>query len=201
MPTINLIESQILSKRREESNLRISKFTLIGASSVIGLSYFVLVAQGVGLNGQQHEIEAKLKKLKPIQEQIDANKKEESELDPKLKTLVSARVLTNRWANLMEHLSVNTPENVWLTSFKSTGYDAEKPIHITFDGVGKTQTDVSEMMMRTQNARDLEAVNLVTTQEKLFEKVTGIEFEMGGDIVDTAEKKKKPAGSDKEEKA
>ena len=97
MPTINLIESQILSKRREESNLRISKFTLIGASSVIGLSYFVLVAQGVGLNGQQHEIEAKLKKLKPIQEQIDANKKEESELDPKLKTLVSARVLTNRW--------------------------------------------------------------------------------------------------------
>ena len=101
----------------------------------------------------------------------------------------------------MGHLSVNTPENVWLTSFKSTGYDAEKPIHITFDGVGKTQTDVSEMMMRTQNARDLEAVNLVTTQEKLFEKVTGIEFEMGGDIVDTAEKKKKPAGSDKEEKA
>ena len=200
MPLINLIESQILSKRREESNLRISKVTLIGTSSVIGLSYFVLLAQGVGLNSQQHQIEAMLKKLKPIQEQIDTNKKEESNLSPKLKTLVSARVLTNRWANLMQHLAVNTPDDVWLTSFKAAGPDPEKPIHITFDGVGRSQTDVSQMMMRTQNSRDLESVNLVTTQEKLFDKLSAIEFEMGGDIVDTAEKKK-PAGSDKDEKA
>ena len=201
MPIINLIESQILSQKRDESHLRISKFTLIGTASVIGLSYFVLVAQGVGLNAHQSEIETKIKKLKPVQEQIDGFKKEESNLDPRLKTLVSARVLTNRWANLMEHLATNTPDNVWLTSFRANAPDPEKPIHITFNGVGRTQIDVSEMMMRTQNARDLESVNLVGTQEKMFEKVTGIEFEMGGDIVDTAEKKKKPAGSEKEEKA
>ena len=201
MPLINLIESQNLSKRREESSLRISKFTLIGTSAVIGLSYFALIAQNVGLNAQQNEIEAKLKKLKPIQEQIDAFKKEESNLDPRLKTLTSARVLTGRWASLMQHLSVNTPSDVWLTAFRSAATDPEKPIHITFNGVGKSQTDVGQMMMRTQNSRDLEGVSLVGSQEKLFEKVTGIEFEMSGDIVDTAEKKKKPAGSDKEEKA
>ena len=201
MPLINLIESQNLSKRRGESNLRISKFVLIGTSAVIGLSHFVLIAQGVGLSGQQHDIETKLKSLKPIQEQIDANRKEESNLDPRLKTLASARLLTSRWANLMQHLAVNTPDDVWLTSFRSNGPDPEKPIHISFNGVGKTQTDVSQMMKRIQNSRDLESVNLVGSQEKQFEKVTGIEFEMGGDIVDTAEKKKKPASSDKEEKA
>jgi Tfp pilus assembly protein PilN len=201
MPLINLIESHILSKRQEESQLRISKFVMIGTAAIIGLSYFALFAQGVGLNSQLSDVEAKIKKQKPVQEQIDAYKKDESILDPKLKTLVSARVLTSRWANLMEHLAINTPANVWLTSFRSSAPDPEKPIHITFNGVGESQTEVSEMMMRTQNARDLESVNLVTSQEKLFEKVSGIEFEMGGDIVDTAEKKKKPAGSEKEEKA
>ena len=201
MPLINLIETQNLSQKRDESNLRISKFILIGASGLMALAYSFLAAQGFGLNAQQHEIEAKLKVLKPLQEQIDGNKKEESNLDPRLKTLESARILTSRWANLMEHLSFNTPQNVWLTSFRSSAVDPEKPIHITFNGVGQSQIDVSQMMMRTQNSRDLESVSLVGTQEKLFDKVTGIEFEMAGDIVDTAEKKKKAAGTEKEEKA
>jgi Tfp pilus assembly protein PilN len=199
MPLINLIETQILSKKREDSQLRISKYTFFGTIGIISLSYFALVAQGVGLNGQQNDIEAKLKKLKPLQEQIDGFKKEESNLEPRYQTLSKARMLTNRWANLMGHLAVNTPGDVWLTAFRSNGPDPEKPIHITFNGVGKTQTDVSQMMMRTQNAQDLEAVALVGSQEKPFEKVTGMEFEIGGDIVGTAEKKKKSL-SDKEEK-
>lgn len=200
MPLINLIETQILSKKREDSQLRISKFTFFGVAAFMGLSYFALIAQGVGLGAQQNEIEGKLKKLKPIQEQIDAFKKEESNLDPRLQTLQNARLLTNRWANLMGHLAVNTPNDVWLTSFRSSAPDPEKPIHITFNGVGQTQIDVSQMMMRTQNSRDLEAVILVGTQEKLFEKVSGVEFEMAGDIVNTAEKKKRSLEVDKEEK-
>lgn len=192
MPLINLIESQILSTRRSGRQLQISKFAFIGTITALGSVYFLLFAQGAGLSSQQNMIEEKLKKLKPLQEQIDTFKKEESTLDPRLTTLESARNLTNRWARLMEHLSMNTPSNVWLTSFRSVASDPEKPIHITFNGVGESQTDVSEMTMRTQNALDLESVNLVGSQEKLFEKVTGFEFEIGGDIVDTAEKKKKP---------
>lgn len=199
MPLINLIESQILSARRAERQLQLSKFALIGTAVVIGSAYMVMMVESAGLNGQLADVEAKLKKLKPIQEQIDANKKEESNLEPRLTTLVSARNLTNRWARLMEHLSVNTPSNVWLTSFRSSAVDPEKPIHITFNGVGQSQTLVSEMMLRTQNATDLESVTLVGSQEKLFEKTSGIEFEMGGDIVDTAEKKRKKE-EDKEEK-
>lgn len=199
MPLINLIETQILSQRREDSQLRISKYTFFGAAGLMVVSYFALVAQGVGLSSQQNEIEAKLKKLKPLQEEIDGFKKEQSVLEPKLQTLTSARVLTSRWANLMGHLSVNTPSDVWLTSFRSTAPDPEKPIHITFNGVGKTQSDVGEMMKRTQNSFDLESVNLVGSQEKPFEKVTGMEFEIAGDIVDTAEKKKKQLDTGKEE--
>jgi len=200
MPQINLIESQLLSAKRSERQLQMSKFVFMGAAVVIGSAYFVLIAQGAALSGEQNEIEAKLKKLKPLQEQIDANKKDESTLGPRLATLESARNLTSRWARLMEHLAVNTPNNVWLTSFRSSAVDPEKPIHITFNGVGQNQTLVSEMMLRTQNAADLESVNMVDSREKLFEKTYGFEFEMSGDIVDTAEKKKKPMDGDKEEK-
>ena len=199
MPLINLIETQILSKKRENSQLRISKYTFFGTAAIMVLSYFGLVAQGVGLNGQQSDVEAKLKKLKPLQEQIDAFKKEEGNLDPRLQTLSDARLLTTRWANLMGHLAVNTTSDVWLTAFRSTSTDPEKPIHIIFNGVGKTQNDVSQMMMRTQNALDLEGVILVGTQEKPFEKVTGMEFEIAGDIVGTAQKKRKSLEIDKEE--
>jgi hypothetical protein len=45
-----------------------------------------------------------------------------------------------------------------------------------------------------QNAEDLESVNLGGTQEKLLEKTTAYEFELNGDIVGTAEKKKKAEG-------
>ncbi|MBI1335091.1 MAG: PilN domain-containing protein [Armatimonadetes bacterium] len=192
MPLINLIESQILSAKRSDQKLQVSKFAFIGAIAIFGSAYAVLFAEGSSLGSKQVEIEAKLKKLKPLQEQIDAFKKDSATLEPRLKTLESARNLTNRWARLMEHLAINTPSNVWLTSFRSAAVDPEKPIHITFNGVGESQTDVSEMMLRTQNAQDLESVTLGGTQEKLFEKTTGVEFEMGGDIVDSVEKKKKP---------
>ncbi len=201
MPLINLIESQILSEKRADRQLQMSKFILIGVATVIGSSYFVLVAEGASLNGQANAIESKLKKLKPLQGQIDAFKKDEGNLGPRLKTLEDARKLTNHWAHLMEHLASNTPSNVWLTSLRSSAVDPEKPIHISFNGVGQSQTLVSEMLLRTQNAPDLESVNLVGSQEKMYEKSTGIEFELAADIIDTAEKKKKVEDKDKEGKA
>ena len=129
MPQINLIESQILSTKRSERQLQISKFTFITTIAVFASAHFVMIAEAAGLNGQQNDVESNLKKLKPFQDQIDANKKEENNLEPRLKTLNGARDLTNRWARVMEHLSKNMPNEVWLTSFKSIATDPEKPHH------------------------------------------------------------------------
>ena len=68
MPQINLIESQILSTKRSERQLQISKFTFIGTISVIASAYFVLIAETATLVVKQNEIEGKLKKLKPFQQ-------------------------------------------------------------------------------------------------------------------------------------
>ena len=191
MPHINLIESRILATRKAERQVQISKFAFFGVATVFAAVYIAMFAQGAGLAAQQQSIEEKLKKLRPMFDQIEASKKDEDELSTRLTTLEDARNLTGRWGRLMEHLSTNTPPNVWLTAFRSVAIDPEKPIRITFNGVGQTQTDVSEMMLRTQNAADLESVNLVGSQERVVDKTTAIEFEMGGDIVGTAQKKAK----------
>lgn len=191
MPHINLIESRILATRKAQRQVQISKFAFFGVATVFAAVYIAMFAQGAGLAAQQQSIEDKLKKLRPMFDQIEASKKNEDELSTRLTTLEDARNLTGRWGRLMEHLSTNTPHNVWLTSFRSVAIDPEKPIRITFNGVGQTQTDVSEMMLRTQNATDLESVNLVGSQERVVDKTTAIEFEMGGDIVGTAQKKAK----------
>jgi Tfp pilus assembly protein PilN len=199
MPLINLIETQILAAAKEQQKTRVSKMTLVGTSAIMGLGYLVLAGQGLGLASQQSQTETKIKTLKPLISQIENLKKEESIMAPKLRTLEDARELTNKWSRLMVHLTRNTPTNVWLTQVRSVAVDIEKPIQVTFNGIGKSNTEAGEMMLRMQNSADLEAVNLVGTAEKQLEKTTAFDFEIRGDIVGTAEKQKDTAKEEKKE--
>lgn len=199
MPMINLIETQLLATAKDLQKTRVSKMALIGTSSVMGLGYLVLAGQGLGLAGQQTSIENQIKQLKPLISQIEEMKKEEATMAPKLRTLEDARELTNKWSRLMVHLTRNTPSNVWLTQVRSVAVDIEKPIQVTFNGIGKSNTEAGEMMLRMQNSADLESVNLVGTSEKQLEKTTAFDFEIKGDIVGTAEKKKDTGKEEKKE--
>lgn len=190
MPLINLIESQLIAVSKERQKVRVSKMILIGTSSIMGLIYVVVAGQALSLNLEVNTIEEKIKKLKPIIDQIDTLKAEHNTLAPKLQTLTDARNLTSKWAGLMDHLTRNTPPDVWLTQVRAVSTEPDKPIHVTFNGIGKTQTNASETLLRFQNSTVLESVNLGGTTEKLLEKNVGYEFEISADIVDTAEKKK-----------
>jgi Tfp pilus assembly protein PilN len=194
MPTINLIESRLIATAKLQQTNRMSKMIFLGTCSVMGMAYFALFGQGLSLSNEERQLATRVNKMRPLIFQTEELKKEESGLKPKLQTLEDAQTLTNRWARLMVHLSRNTPPDVWLSSVRAAAMDAEKPIHVTFNGVSRTQTDASEMLLRMQNAEDLESVNLGGTQEKLLEKTTAYEFELNGDIVGTAEKKKKAEG-------
>jgi Tfp pilus assembly protein PilN len=186
MPLINLIESNIVAARKSEQQTRISRYTLIASAVVVGLAYISLLAQSSGLSAETQSVESQIKKMKPLITQIDEFKKSETEMTPRLATLSDAQDLTSRWGRVMGHLAVNTPPNVWLISMRAMMTDPKQPIHLTITGVGKTQADASEMLLRCQNAKDLESVNLVGTTERVLEKSSAVEFEIGGDIVGTA---------------
>ena len=188
MPLINLIESDLIVARKAAQQMRLSQVALIAAGSIVGISYMVVLGQGAMMTTEEQAVQQKLKKLKPVIKAIEEQKRIVADLEPRLETLESARELTNRWGRLLNHVSVNTPQDVYLTSIRADASRPDDAIKVTFVGTGKSQSDASQFVLRCQNSQDLEGVNLVGSQEKLLRQISAIEFEIAGSIVGTAPK-------------
>ena len=184
MPLINLIETRRIAARREERSTRIGLLTLCGTASVCILGYGFLFLQAEGLSQEERTLAANNKKLEPLLKRIDEDERERADLEPRLKTLGDAQKLTGRWGRILQHMSYNTPNGSWLTAVRCVA-EAEKPVTVSVAGVGQDQSEAAEFMMRVQNAADLENVRLNFTQEKMLDKTSAIEFEVGADIVGT----------------
>ena len=178
--------------------MRISQIALVAAASTVGLAYLVVLGQGALLASEEQAVQSKLKKLKPMLKAIEEQKRIVADLEPRLDTLQSARELTSRWGRLLNHIAVNTPPDVYLTAIRADANQPDQPIKVTFIGTGKSQSDASQFVLRCQNSRDIESVNLIGSQEKLLRQMSAIEFEVAGSIVGTAPK---PANSDEETKS
>ncbi len=194
MPLINLIESRIIAERKAAQALRVSKMVFAGTGAIVAATYALILIQANNIGGQENELREEIKKQKPMVDKIAEMQSQKSDLEPRLKTLTDARDLTGRWGRIMKHLATNTPANVWLTSLRAQAGDPEKPIGLSIIGLAKTQAEMAEFTLRTQNAKDLEAVSMKYSQEKVLEATTAVEFEVGGEIVGTAEKKRNAEG-------
>ena len=194
MPLINLIESRIIAEKKAAQALRVSKMVFAGTGAIVAATYGLVLIQASNIGGHENELREQIKKQKPMVDKIADMQSEKSDLEPRLKTLTDARDLTERWGRIMKHLATNTPENVWLTALRAQAGDPEKPIGLSIIGLAKTQAEMAEFTLRTQNAKDLEAVSMKYSQEKVLEATTAVEFEVGGEIVGTAEKKRNAEG-------
>ncbi len=194
MPLINLIESRIIAEKKAAQALRVSKMVFAGTGAIVAATYGLILIQASNIGGHENELREQIKKQKPMVDKIADMQSEKSDLEPRLKTLTDARDLTERWGRIMKHLATNTPENVWLTALRAQAGDPEKPIGLSIIGLAKTQAEMAEFTLRTQNAKDLEAVSMKYSQEKVLEATTAVEFEVGGEIVGTAEKKRNAEG-------
>ena len=199
MPLINLIETRRIAARREERSVRIGLLALCGTASVCILGYGFLFLQAEGLSQEERTLAATKAKLEPLLKRIAEDEAERADLEPRLKTLVDAQKLTGRWGRILGHMTINTPEGAWLTSVRCTA-EAEKAVSLSLSGVGRDQAHAAEFMMRVQNAADLENVQLKFTQEKMLEKESAIEFEVGADIIGTTPPVKATLVEGKEEK-
>ncbi|RYG69202.1 hypothetical protein EON77_14875 [bacterium] len=148
------------------------------------LGYGFLFLQTEGLSQEARTLTAAKEKLAPLLKRIDEDERERNDLEPRLKTLTDAQKLTGRWGRIMAHMATNTPRGAWLTGVRCSA-EQDQPVSISLAGVGQDQSEAAEFMMRLQNAADLENVQLNFTQEKMLEKTSAIEFEVGADIVGT----------------
>lgn len=190
MPLINLIQEEKLAERRLERQVRVYFFGFVGTGIAgVGAFGFLLYLSDT-LQGEEGRLKAQAQKVAPQLKAIEESEKRYSELSPRVKTLVDAQAMTSRWDRILTHLSVNTPQDTWLTGLRTSQSDPEKPIEIAFVGISSLQERVGEYMLRLQNCPDLASVNLRFTQEKLTTNGRGIEFDIGSHVAGTAKEKK-----------
>jgi len=189
MPLINLIQEQRLAAKRDETRARSYFFGFVGIGILSVGGYLTLLLQTELLQGQEMKMRAEIQKVKPLLAQKDANDKQFQELSPRVKTLEDAQLITARWDRLLTHLSKQTPAHTWVTGMRCTASDPEKPITVSFVGVGTSQVPVGEFILRLQNSTDLENVQLKYTQDKIINLEHAVEFEIDADIAGSVDKK------------
>lgn len=200
MPLINLIQEQRLARKRNEARARSFFLVFVGSAvaSVGGFGVFWLQTESAAR--EKSQLEAQLQKNAPLVKQIEEYQKQYAEVSPRLKTLEDAQTVSGRWGRILTHIAKQTPSPTWLTAMRVMASDSAKPINLSLIGVAPNQEPISEFILRMQNSKDLENVNLKFTQEKMLNLVKAVEFEVTADIVGTAEAKPKEEKDEGEKK-
>lgn len=186
MPLINLIHEQRIAIRKEQSQRRTMLFGLL-ASGAIGLgAWGGLFLQTDALRVEKRMKEQQLEKMEPIMQAIEASQSQYNILHPRLTTLQDAASATKRWARVLDHVSNNMPEGVWLTAIRCSQGSEQEPVVVEVQGLGPTQEKISEFILRIQGTSDIEAVNLRYTQGEMLNEERAIKFEVSGNIAGTA---------------
>lgn len=201
MPFINLIEEQRIQRRADvgKSRTALIVFSLVTAVTTIGTGSIFLASEA--LDASIATLQNEAKKRKPMIDEIESAQTDLSKMNPKITTLENAHAITAKWDRILNHLTVQTPQEIWLTNLRVTAIDMTKPIEITFNGMGSELNKIGEYILRLQSCEDLEGVSLKYTQEKLAATGVGIEFEINATVAGSAEEEEVLDEDKKEEEA
>lgn len=201
MPMINLIQEQRLAAAQNDKRSR-ALFMSFVASAMLGLAATgFLFLQAESKQSEVANLTRRVDKLEPVLEKISANEKVLNIMAPKLATLSDAKDLNQRWSKILDFLTRNTPEGLWLTALRCSQTDPNDPVQLTVQGLSLSQDAVGDLLLRLKSSEDLfERADLKFTQEENVE--TGrIKFELIGHVTGTGAPKPKAKKDDKEDAA
>lgn len=188
MPNINLIAEQIQAKREQQKKSRAWMLAFAGASCVTLLAFGFLTLRMEMLSAQHRNLQAKQQQLKPFEDEIAANEGLLNVMKPKLVTLSKARIDTQRWLRILDHVALVMPPNTWVTQLKSQNpSDPTKPVEVSWTGMSAEQNLVGELMLRLQRSEFLGAVELKYTDERRNANGVGLEFQINALVPGTEE--------------
>lgn len=196
MPLINLIQETQSDSRQRARRARALFLAFAGITVASVFGFGVLWVQTDQAAREEGSTRRKVERLEPMVKAIDANGKELAILGPRLSTLEDAQITTDRWIKILGHLSVNTPEDIWLTNIRCVATDPTKPVMASFVGISTSQDSVANFLIRLQSSPDLVNVNLKQTQEKLVNSQKAIEFDISAELAGTAEARPKLEGKE-----
>lgn len=194
MPNVNLIAEQRSSFRVAAKKTRIwfFAFTIVCVVSVGGAGSLLLAAESK--RAEVRGLEAEFDKQSPIRDEIEANEGALSKLTPRLASLSTARLATEKWTEIFRHVSLTLPQDTFLTNVRSQiPSDPVKPVEFIVTGMSKEQNLIGDFMLRLQDCGELGSVSLKYTEEKRAQQGTGLEFSISALIEGTEEVSKKDA--------
>lgn len=178
MPLVNLIEEQRIQVKQGESRARL----LLVASGVIGCICFLAGGffglQAIVMNAMSNDLEQKEEALKPFTDELEQNELLYAELSPRLETLEKAQTKTLQWRVVLDYMTKNTPNGLYLTGLRCQQQALDQPVLITIVGNAQSQEAVSALLLRLELQPDLEQPSLRFTQEKKTELGDAVEFEV-----------------------
>ncbi len=180
MPSINMIAPRRAEKRRRERDMR--RLLLVIVAELI-------VAVGAGgwictrlftTNNRIAELDTQIAKLRPVVRQITAYRKAVKQLEPRMKLLSQSKERTLRWYSALDKLTQSLPSSTYLTKI-NTVPDAQNPLiaKINLNGISISQERVGEAMMRLNEVREFDSVDLHYTQHTTVGSASAVEFEIG----------------------
>lgn len=188
MPNINLIAEQIQSKRDQQKKSRTWMLAFVGASCFSLLAFGFLSLRMEMLSAQHRNLQAKQQELKPFKDEIALNEGLLGAMKPKLATLSKARIDTQRWLRILDHVALVIPPDTWVTQLKSqTSSDPTKPVEVSWTGMSAQQNLVGELMLRLQRSEFLGNVELKYTDERRNANGVGLEFQINALVPGTEE--------------
>ena|SRR5438874_905942 len=197
MPLINLIAEQRAQLRNQGKKARIWFFAFAGTACMGAASVGFLFLRAESLGSEISSLQTKALELKPFEDAIAKNQKMLADLKPRLETLNTARMDTQRWSRILGHISLVMPDNTWLTSVAAQqGSDQTKPVEIAWTGMTTDQNLVGDLMLRMQKSIDLQNVQLRYTETKRTSTGEGVEFQIASEVMGTADA---PIGSNRKE--
>jgi Tfp pilus assembly protein PilN len=200
MPFINMI-----SERRQQQAMLIRRrkqwfAVLLAEIGVLAGVFSFLGMTNLSLQARLQRAQQEINKLQPTLDLIAKTERDTQALMPKLRTLTEAQQLTERWYATINGIARCLPADVWLTGISSSQtQDSEKKKQttvITLTGSTLTQQQVGEMMLRLNTIPTFEKVELHYTQQRSYNNLETVDFEVAARMQTPQEKEgKDEAGS------
>ncbi len=186
MPLVNLIQEQRLAVKQREQQIRLLLLGVfgIGVLSFMTAGYFTFEA--IRLNLAADGLVAQKEKLKPLMDDVDSKKDMIAALNPRVTTLETAQKKTAQWFTILNHLTTNTPDGIWLTEVKAAAPQSDKPTEMSITGLSTSQEAVGVFILRLEACPELENVQLKYTQEKIGPTTKNTQFELSANLAGSA---------------
>jgi Tfp pilus assembly protein PilN len=192
MPSVNLIASRRVEKRRQRQNIRKLTYVTMAELGLVVLAISFMSLRLVSVNGHVADLNDQIRKLEPTVSEIASLQTETTHMLPKVTVLDNAKADTLFWYKNMITLTDSLPPKTWLTSVTTGGTaaaaggapvagavaTAADPPTFNITGVAIDQASVGEAMLRINSAATMDHADLSFVQQQKIGTVDTTAFQM-----------------------